>query len=366
LLPAEQAWLRQLESLPAAGGALDRERVYIPLQEGGTVALDRESGETVWTNPVGGLLPLVLAPSAVVAINTAKVAAFDRATGATQWSVSLPSNAIGPGLSAGELLLLPLENGAVVALKTTEKGATVWSSRLGELMPPVAMAADTGNVYITTADSRVVAITLESGQQRWSATLDGTLSPPAVGTDRVFVGSTRNVFYAIDAQTGKIAWRWPSEMIGGDIVGAVVDGDVTYFVGLDNLLHAVNRGNGNQRWKQATPTRPIAPPLAFGGVVAVFGVSPTLYTFVAKTAAQVATYAIPAAAAGTAVAPRPVLVDPDLRPYRVAMVAITADGRAIGLRPTEMMFREAPTAPLTELPGKPLQRERLPTAPETR
>ena len=32
-------------ALPAASGALDRDRVYIPLQEGGTVALDRETGD---------------------------------------------------------------------------------------------------------------------------------------------------------------------------------------------------------------------------------------------------------------------------------------------------------------------------------
>jgi hypothetical protein len=48
------------------------------------------------------------------------------------------------------------------------------------------------------------------------------------------------------------------------------------------------------------------------------------------------------------------------------MVVITADGRAIGLRPSGMMFREAPAAPLTELPGRQLQRERLPITPTTR
>jgi hypothetical protein len=59
-------------------------------------------------------------------------------------------------------------------------------------------------------------------------------------------------------------------------------------------------------------------------------------------------------------------VDPDLQPFRVSMVVITADGRAIGLRPSGMMFREAPAGPLTELPGRQLQRERLPITPTTR
>lgn len=365
LLPVEQAWLRRLDALPAASGALDRDRVYIPLQEGGTVALDRETGDVRWRNPLGGIRPLVLAPSLVITINTAEVIALNRATGAIEWRVTLPSNATSPALTTGNLLVLALENGAVIALNTTDNGSIAWASRLGDLPAPVAFAADESAVYVTTGDSRVVALARASGLQVWSVTIPGTLSPPAVGKDRVFVGSTRNMFVALNASNGKMAWRWTAEMIGGDIAGAAVDGDVTFFVGLDNLLHAVNRSNGNQRWKQATPTRPIAPPMAFGGVVAVFGVSPAVATFDARTGAPIGTYVVPSDP-GTAPSPRPLLVDPDLQPFRVAMVAVTADGRAIGLRPTAMMFREAPTVPLTELPGKPLQRERLPTTATTK
>src|SRR4051812_6845280 len=203
LLPAEQAWLHQLSSLPAADGAIDRDRVYIPLQEGGTIALDRETGETVWTNPVGGVRPLVLAPSAVIAVNTGEVVAFDRSTGATKWRVALPSNSLAPAVTAGELLLVALENGAVVALKTGHDGVIAWSCRLGELMAPVSLTADASAVYVTTGDSRVVAISLSSGQQLWEIALVGMLSPAAVAKDRVFVGSTRNAFFALAAATGQ-------------------------------------------------------------------------------------------------------------------------------------------------------------------
>jgi hypothetical protein len=180
----------------------------------------------------------------------------------------------------------------------------------------------------------------------------------------VFVGSTVNAFYGINAETGRDEWHWGGDMIGGDVIGAAVAEDVTYFASLDNLLRAVNRGNGNQRWKQPTPTRPIAPPMAFGGVVAVFGVSPAIATFNARTGAAIGTYAIPTASGATTAPPPkgPPLIDPEMRPFRVAFVVVTADGRAIGLRPTGLMFRESPAAPLAELPGKLLQRERPPAA----
>lgn len=367
LLPAEQAWLRDLPALPAAGGVMDADRVYIPLQEGGTIALARESGEIVWKNPLSGPWPPVLAPGALISVSTDEVAAFDRATGATRWRIPLPSNSIAPAASAGSLTLVALDNGSILAINSAD-GTTAWSCRLEDLVKPVSLAADADAVYVATGDSQAAAIALSSGTVKWRATLSGALSQPAVGKDRVFTGSTSNAFFALNAGTGKVEWTWEPQFIGGDIIGAAVDGDVAYFVGLDNLLHAVNRGNGNQRWKQATPMRPTAPPVAFGGVVAVFGISPAVATFNARTGAPIGTYSIPPAAGvtATAVPKGPALVDPNLRPFQVAMVAITADGRAVGMRPTELMFREPPAVPLTELPGRTLQRERQPPAPTTK
>jgi hypothetical protein len=59
------------------------------------------------------------------------------------------------------------------------------------------------------------------------------------------------------------------------------------------------------------------------------------------------------------------LVDTTPEPFRVAIVVVTRDARAIGLRPTGMMFRELPLTPIQTLPGKPLSREpfSIPTLP---
>jgi outer membrane protein assembly factor BamB len=365
LVPAEQAWLVTLPALPAGASAMDGQRLYVPLQDAGTIAIDRETGAQAWTSPLGTSWPLLLGPSSVLAVTTDDAAALDRATGATKWRVTFPSHPVANGIAAGALLLVPLENESLTALRVTD-GSTAWAVKLTGFKPPLQLGADATTAYVTMGDAQVAAVSLADGKVRWRQTLDGTLSVPAVAKDRVFVGSTSNAFYALDAANGRIAWSWGPTMIGGDIVGAAVDGDHVFFVGLDNLLHAINRGDGNQRWKQPTPTRPSGPPVAFGGIVAVFanGLSPTIATYNAKTGAPIATYAAPNAI-GTTSPPLlkgPPLIDPDLRPFRVAAAIVTADGRAIGLRPTGMMFREAPPAPLTELPGKLLTRERQPAA----
>ena len=126
-----------------------------------------------------------------------------------------------------------------------------------------------------------------------------------------------------------------------------------YFASLDNIIRAVNRDNGNQRWKKPAGTRPIAPPRAFGGVVVVAGLMPAITAFVGETGAVMGTQA----AGGTLVGPP--LIDPVLKPFRVSLVSVTREGVVEALRPAGLMFREAALIPLATLPGRSLIRERM-------
>jgi hypothetical protein len=138
------------------------------------------------------------------------------------------------------------------------------------------------------------------------------------------------------------------------VIGAAADARGTvYFVSLDNILRAVNRGNGNQRWKKEIPSRPAIPPSSVGGAVVVAGVAPLVTAFNGSTGAALGSYTAPSELQG------PPLIDPDLKPYKVAVVVITRAGRMIGLRPSAMMLNEPTVAPLRVLPGRRLTRERL-------
>ena len=156
-------------------------------------------------------------------------------------------------------------------------------------------------------------------------------------------------------RVGDIAWQWRT---GGDVIWAVADNDGVYFTALDNIIRRVNRTNGNQQWKKPITTRPVSPPRLANGTVVVAGLAPALSEFDARTGAPTSTYTAPGNPPGDLQgAP---LVDPVLRPFRVAVVVLLRDGRAVGLRPVSMMFREQPLEPLSALPGRGLVRERLP------
>jgi len=249
-------------------------------------------------------------------------------------------------------LIAVVEPDEVLAFRAAD-ATLIWRAPLGTapVYPPVP--GGEAALYFTRTDGSILALALADGTRLWERKLPGTLSEPAAGRDRIFVGSTDNSFTALDAETGEIEWRWSRG--GGDVIGAAVEGDVVYFASLDNIIRAVNQDNGNQRWKKETGTRPVLPPRAFGGIVIVPGLMPAMAVFVGKTGAVMGSYV----AAGNLVGPP--LIDPEPEAFRVTFVTITREGVVEASRSAGLLFREPvqvpPPPPI--LYGRQLPRERL-------
>jgi len=343
-----------LGALPSAGGAMDAERVYIPIQPEQLQALNRATGAKVWRRDIETTWPPLLLNDVLYVAASDEIHALDAETGAQKWRTPFEPPMIAPLASIGDLLIGVFDKGAVIAFAVAD-GRMVWTRELGAPSHYAAVSDDM-RVFFALDDSRVVALNLLDGVPAWEQKLEGVLNQPSVARDRVFVGSNNNYLYALDDERGRVAWRWRT---GGDVIGVSADTKSgAYYASLDNVLRGVNRGNGNQRWIKEIPTRPILPPrtlgdgIAYEEVVLVTGVS-EIDAFAAKTGAAAGMYVPPSDIQG---AP---LIDSALKPYTVAMVVITRDGRALGLRPTAMMLPEPPNSPFTELPGRHLERERV-------
>jgi outer membrane protein assembly factor BamB len=347
LLPAEEAWSVTLPSQPAAAGVMDESSVYVPLQSGLLVALDRESGATEWSIELAGATAPVVHDGVVYVAGTGGLRAVRAIDGAQLWAAPLAAEVTAPLVFGGGMLLTFVKTGALSAFSASD-GRQAWTRPIEAPGSP-ALATDDASVYVA-AESRLTRLALSDGTLVWDQQLGGTLATPLAAGDRVFVGSTDNTFYALDAGTGRLAWRWAA---GGDVVGATVDDGLVYVASLDQMLRALRRGNGNQIWKRQLLTRTVAPPSTFGGIVLVSGNDPTLSAFRADTGTPIASFVAADDLLGVP------LVDATLEPFRVALIVITRDGRAIGLRPTGMMFRDPTLVPLDPLPGRPLPREPL-------
>lgn len=343
---------------------MDAERIYIPIATEKIVALSRVSGERLWTRDIeSSWPPLVIGDTLYVAASD-EIHALDPATGAQKWRVPFSRAMAAPLALAPNLVIGSFDMGLVVAF-ATDDGHPVWMRELAS-RARFAPVTDTVRAFFVLDDSRTVALSLADGRVAWEQKLEGMLNQPAYAGNRVFVGSDRNALYAFDNESGRLGWRWKT---GGDVIGTSADAKGgAYYASLDNVLRAVNRGNGNQRWIKEIPTRPVLPPQVFGDgmtyeeIVVVTGVTSEIDAYAASNGMAAGAYTPPP---DSALQGAP-LIDPVLRPYRVAMVVITRDGRVIGLKPSAMLLPEPTNAPFTtELPGRRLERERI-TPPATR
>lgn len=344
LLPAEVAWTVALPVPAAAPGALDEAHVYVPLEDGRVLALDRETGATRWTRATdAAATPLALAGTLFVP-TAAGLEALDTDTGRLQWAARVAGGPVAPLVALDGVVAGMSPSGVVAAVDGT-RGDVLWRREFGPSSTHVLAAAD-GRLYLTLDDGRLVALAAGDGRVLWEQHLPGVPGAPGAASGRVLVGSTDNALFAFDGRGGSLAWRWRT---GGDVVGVAIGPDRAYFAALDNRLRAVDRSSGNQRWQILLTTRPAQPPQLMGGVLVVTGVAPEVRAFDAATGALIGTYAAPAELRG------PVLVDPLPRPYEVALAVITRDGRAIGLRPTRLQLTEPTLTSLDTLPGRILQ-----------
>lgn len=348
-LPAEPVWSLKLGSSVAAAAVMDDAHVYVSLREYTLVALHRESGVIAWTWAGDTVLSMAAGDGEVFLVTSGGLRALDAATGYERWIMPIGAGVTAPVVSGRGWIVLAVEPGDLLGVRAND-GQLVWRQSLGATTTHSPAFGGEGALYASLSDGRVVALGLDKGSRLWERTFPGTLSAPAATRDRVFVGSTDNFFYALNATTGRDEWRWRN---GGDVIGATVDNERVYLASLDNILRAVNRGNGNQRWRKPTGTRPVLPPLAFRGVVVVPGLMPAVTVFVGETGMVMGTQAAAGDLAG------PPLIDPAVKPFRVSLVTVTREGVVEAFRPAGLMFRETAAVPVNALPGRGLARERI-------
>jgi outer membrane protein assembly factor BamB len=348
VLPAEEAWRTTLPFPPSAAAVMDDTRVYIPLQGEHFAAIDRASGQIVWTVDIESAWPPLVHDEVVYLAASDELHALDAGTGTHRWRVDLGRGAMAPMAMLPETVLVLVAPDEVWAFRRSD-GSRLWGTALGGRSGRASMAVNETGIYVGHVD-RLARVMPADGSIRWDRTLPGEIASTAVARDRVFAGSTSNELYALNPDNGRLAWK---VRFGGDVVGVTGSSDLVFVVSLDNMLRALNRSNGNQIWKRALATRPVVAPQVFEGVVVVAGAESTA-TFNSKTGVPIGTYDSPTLLQG------PPLVDATPDPFAVSVLALTRDGRAIGLRPLGMLFREKAVEPLAALPGRPLVKEASP------
>ena len=355
--PLETSWTTELAASAAAQPAFDDEHAYVPLRDGTLAAIRLHDGSLAWKVEQTTALPPAADGGTVVVAEGAAVTAFQAATGARLWSFDLGAAVSTAPLRAAGWLIVGLEGGDLVALEAVN-GRELWRRALGGPLriPPTFGGS---RLFVPIDDGRLAALDVLTGGLLWEQPLTG--QPRRVlPLDAVFVGTTGNYLYRLSLSSGRVDWRWRT---GGDVVGApVVDEERIYFASLDNMLWALDRDSGVQRWRQVLARRPQAVPGLLGRVLLVSGVSEEVRTFDRETGEPSSALTAPAELGA------PPYVAPSLTSAGLRMVVLAADGRLIGMRrpvPPPALSLVEPPPPLRPVPYRVLPSTPIEIAPLT-
>jgi outer membrane protein assembly factor BamB len=270
--PVRTVWTLPLNNPLAVGPAYSGARAFFAIAGGRIAAYDVTSGRQAWIVPASPAFDLTAGGDLLFVAEAHALAALHQVDGSPAWRLPLPAELTVPPVWDNGWLVAATREGDVLAFRATD-GHLVWRQRLGSpAHAPPSLAAD--RVYVPTEDGRILALRVEDGTTVWTRQLGGPATAVLALDEQVFAGSLDNFLYCLDARDGSVSWRWRT---GADVIGVpVVDDDSVYFVSYDNVLRALSRGHGVQRWMRLLPLRPTRGPLRAGTTLLVTGVTPML------------------------------------------------------------------------------------------
>ncbi|HET7698448.1 MAG TPA: PQQ-binding-like beta-propeller repeat protein [Vicinamibacterales bacterium] len=261
-LPIAAKWSVDLTTAVASDPVADGDRVFLALRSAHLVALRAADGGEAWRVEKTVSVPFAAADGLVFIAADEAIEALSAADGRSVWL--LPRvKAVAPLVVAGTLLFAVTAE-EIVAVRAAD-GAIAWRQPAGGVdLPP---AIDGTRVYLGAKDGRIIALDVADGTLRWEKYVRLGVTAIGAGAGRVYAGAGDKRFHCLNARSGSPEWSFH---VGALINGRLaVDGDRVYFSALDNVVRALDRATGNQRWKRPLNRRPIAGVRLLGHVVFV-------------------------------------------------------------------------------------------------
>lgn len=252
--------------------------LYIGTYDGHLHMLDRDTGERLWRQRLGGSVaasPLIFEGVLYISVETAEPSgrffALDPATGDTLWRdygiTDHPhsSIAIDPlrrvatvGANDGVLYAWDIDTRERLWTFATRGGED------GDIKAPILVAD--GGAFFGSWDHHVYRVHLENGTLAWAGeTGHKVMGAPALDptTRTLYIGGHDKVFRALDADDGSLRWSYRT---GGWIIGAATVTDNAVLVGsYDKHLYAFDKFDGSLLWRFQVDGYPTSAPLVVDG-----------------------------------------------------------------------------------------------------
>jgi outer membrane protein assembly factor BamB len=247
-LPLAKWWSIELDGAVSAGPVSDGSRVYLAFSAAILAARDAADGHEIWRQKRTVTAPMAAAGDLLFVAGNEAIEALQAATGKTAWT--LPRVTPTAPLVVERDWLIATTETEVIAIRAAN-GEVVWRHPAGGVT--LAPAIDGEHLYTGAADGRVLALKLADGSSVWEQFFPGGVTAIAAAHGRVYVGAGDKHLYCRDARG---ATKWNYQLGGFASAPIAVGAEHVYVAALDNVIRALDRQTGNQRWKQGLRYRP--------------------------------------------------------------------------------------------------------------
>jgi len=282
VVPVDIAWLLDLKQPASRPPAIDDDHIFIPLVDGTLLALNLDTGAQVWSRHRPVHDDLIVDNGILIATYEQLLIAFDAPSGRLLWTYRLDQPRMTTPVISNGWLVVALRDSTLVAFRATD-GQELWRQQLG-LNAAANPSISGGRVYVPlerdSGGGAVRALDLSTGNYVWERALTG-IPGRILALDAIFVGATDNFFYRLRLDDGRIDWHVRT---GGDIYGLpAIDEERVYVTSLDNIVRALDRENGAQRWRMPLRSRPESGPIRVENSLVLSGLAPNVQMFHTET-----------------------------------------------------------------------------------
>lgn len=209
----------------------------------------------------------------------AKLYCFNAITGRVNWTYETENFINGSPATDGKQVVFGGcdEYLHIVSVSDGAKLGEVWT---GSYIPGSAALVD-GRAYVGHYDNQMVCIDVIDQKIIWKYEAKDRGGPffssPAVGRDRILIGSRDGFLHCVDRETGRKIWTFRTR----DEVDSspVIVGDRIVFGSIDGRLYIVSLDNGKEIWSYEIGSAIIGCPAVAGGMIVIGAEDGRVYAF---------------------------------------------------------------------------------------
>jgi outer membrane protein assembly factor BamB len=252
---------RTKTKLPLSGGPATGEGIVVAgASSGELVALDVESGAERWRVPVGGevlVAPVIAGGLVVVRTVDGRLRALRANDGTEAWVYEQPVPRLtlrgnGAPVVSGDMVIAGFDNGKVVAVSLAT-GELLWSAtvapsqgrteieRLVDIDSPVTVSGQ--DIYVVGYQGRIAMLARDSGQIWWGRELSSHRGL-AVDSSYLYVTTANSTVVALRRRDGTEVWR-QEQLLHRSLTRPVLSGNAVVVGDFDGYVHWLDAVTGD-------------------------------------------------------------------------------------------------------------------------